>query len=340
MTYREEMKELRIQAAEHRKKVFAVIIVTVAIFTVVFLTATIALGVDLATDSSFGNGASGGVSGGGGGGGGGDKKAPVVTLKQGDTIYLFAGENTSWRDLVTVTDSSNTGKITDMQPSSDFNRDVPGTYSITYTAADAAGNKKSYTFAVVVTQKQFSHAALMDEIKAIVESGSFGATLKSSKKQQVQAIYNYVNNRNNVTFVNTSNTPNINRNNWKTGWVEEAHRTLDESKGDCYSYYSLSVAFFTYFDIEYEGIQRDNSNIPSSEGTHFWLMVNIGTSQDQWYYFDATRLGGTFEFDGSKNGCLMTLEKIQSYKPSSPLGYDFYEFDPSKYHKASTTVIN
>jgi hypothetical protein len=331
LSYRDELNEYRREAALHRKKIFMAIKITVVVLTVAFLTMIGALIADFAASSHKGTG-------GGGGGGGDDRdtKAPVLTVNDGDVIYLFAGENAMWKSYVTVTDESGTGKITDID-NSDVKLDVPGIYSVTYTVADSAGNKKDYTFKVVVTKKEYSYAGLMDKIKLIVESSKFEADENSTTKKKVQAIYKYVNA---VAFVNTSNTPNISRKNWETDWVEEAHRTLATKQGDCYSYYSLSKAFFEYFGIENVGIQRDNSNIPSKEGTHFWCAVNIGSETEaQWYYYDATRLKGKFN-DNTNNGCLMTLAKIQSYQPNSDLGYDFYEFDPSKYPTVSTKTVS
>ncbi len=348
MSYRDDLNAWRKQAAAHRKIVFLIIKITVVVLTLAFLMATVSIIVDLASGSGglrvsgSGWGSSGGSGAGDDAGSGAkDRKAPTITVKEGDVIYLYAGENALWKTYVTVKDDSGTGKILSVD-SSDVKLDVPGTYSVVYTVSDSAGNQKEYTVKVVVTKKEYSYDGLMDKIKLIVDSNSFGANENSTTKQKVQAIYSYVNNKSNVAFVNTSNTPNINRNNWETDWVEEAHRTLAKNQGDCYSYYSLSKAFFEYFGIENVGIQRDNTNIPSGEGTHFWSVVNIGTAEEKaWYYYDATRLSGKFS-DGTNNGCLMTLNKIRSYEPSSSSGitYDFYQFDPSDYPTVSTKVIS
>ncbi len=329
MSYKDELNAWRKDAKKHRNLVFLIIKITVVVLTFAFLVSTVALIVDLAGGSSSPSGDGGDV------GGNGDRKAPTITINDGDVIYLFAGENAQWKSYITVNDDSGTGKIIAVD-NSGVKLDEPGIYSVTYTVSDSAGNSKDYTVKVVVTKKEYSYDGLMDKIKLIVDDSDFGADKNSTTKKKVQSIYKYVNA---IAFVNISNTPNINRKNWETDWVEEAHRTLDREQGDCYSYYSLSKAFFEYFGIENVGIQRDNSNIPSSEGTHFWCVVNIGVTEDQWYYYDATRLKGKFS-DGTNNGCLMTLSKIQSYQPTSSLGYDFYEFDPSDYPKASTKVIS
>ena len=337
MRYKDELWEMRRQASEHRKRVFIIIVITVTVFTAVFLTATVSLCVDMfVPDQDGGNivDANGGV----------DRKAPVVTLKSGDTtIYIKTGTNPTWRDYVVVSDASNTGKIISIDNSSVI-IDVSGTYSVIYTATDESGNTKSYTFTVVVKDEIFSKDALMNKIASIVARSDFGANKSSSKKDQIKAIYAYVNNENNIRFEDMSNTPNINRDLWadEESWIEEASRTLDKREGDCYSYYSVSVAFFEYFGIEYRGIRRDDSKSDYS-GTHFWCIVNTETkAKPQWYFYDATRLGGKFS-DGTKNACLRTREELYSYVPSDSNqgydAYDFYVFDESKYPTVSTVKI-
>ena len=69
------------------------------------------------------------------------------------------------------------------------------------------------------------------------------------------------------------------------------------------------------------------------------MMVNIGEgNNEQWYYYDATRLAGTFD-DGTNNGCLITLSKLQSYRTSKG-GSEFYKFDHTDYPTAETKKVN
>ena len=91
-------------------------------------------------------------------------------------------------------------------------------------------------------------------------------------------------------------------------------------KGDCYSFYAVSKAFFEYFEIENAGIQRSADS--SESGTHYWNIVKV---EEGWYYFDATRLGGTFS-DGGRNACLVTEAKLLGYKTSKG-GTEFYKLN-------------
>lgn len=338
MSYRDDLNEFSAQRAKRRGIILAIIKITVVALAVAFLAATVMLIVDIAGGGSSFDSSSGGSSGGSSSGGGKDSKAPVIALAEGtDAIFVYVGENVSWKSAVTVTDNSGTYYLS--VDNSKVNLDAEGIYSVTYTATDGSGNATTLTVKVVVNKKMYSYDTLMGTISTL--SANIGITSSMNKEQQVRKVYEYVNDATNIEYLKTgSNIPNIDRDNWETDWVEEAVRTLAKHGGDCYSYYSVAKAFFEYLGIEHVGIQRDNTNIPAKEGTHFWLMVNIGTASNaKWYYFDATRLAGTFS-DGTSNGCLMTLKKIQSYSPSGSLGYDFYEFDPTKYPTASTATLS
>jgi len=61
----------------------------------------------------------------------------------------------------------------------------------------------------------------------------------------------------------------------------------------------------------YEGCEED--------GTHFWSVVKV---EEGWYYYDATRLAGSFN-DDTKNACLITEAKLKSYVGSKGETY-FY----------------
>lgn len=269
-----------------------------------------------------------------------DKTPPTVKLVEGDCIYMFAGETVSFRDKVRASD--NGGAVT-LSFESYVNVNVPGTYSVVYTATDEAGNSSKLTVSVVVTKKDYTYDMLMSRIESLAKR--LGITESMSKRDQIFAIYDYVNSPGksagnaNIVFTDESNVPDIKRENWQNDWIEEAIRTVDSGEGDCYSYYSVSKAFFEYFGIENLGIKRDESQSNMS-GTHFWLMVNIGSGNaDAWYFYDATRLGGKYK-DKTNNGCLRTYAELMDYRPSKASDYGFYAFDKSGYPQTATTPID
>ena len=333
MSYRDKLNAGR----EARKKIKSIVAsatkITVIVLAVFLLLATVLVIVDMANDDSI---PAGGEA---SGDGGADKLPPVIKLKSGECIYVTLGETVAYRDQVIVTDNS--GNYTLKFNSDNVNKDKEGTYKITYTATDAKGNVTEATFSVVVKKAEYSYAQMEALIKKKAEA--LGISSSMSKKDIVKKVYDYVNSPTkskdeaNFKFDNESNIPDIDRANWEGDWVEEAIRAIGSGEGDCYSYYSVSKAFFTVFGIEHKGIKRDSS-LDAEWGTHFWMIVNIGdTNSPKWYYYDATRLAGSFE-DGTNKACLITLDKLRSYS-STDGNPDFYRFDPTKYPTAATTEV-
>ena len=100
--------------------------------------------------------------------------------------------------------------------------------------------------------------------------------------------------------------------------------------GDCYSYYSVSKAFFEYLGIQNYGVQRSAGSEHS--GTHFWNIVNVGTKDaPKWYYYDGTRLAGSFPA-GAVAYCFTDAQK-DAYRTSANDGnrLGFYTLNKSEY---------
>lgn len=336
LSYRDDLNAF----AKQRSKLIKTVILAVKITVVVLALALVATTVTVIVDVASASGSSGK---GGSGGGGNSNSVPVISLVDGgDVIYVYAGENISWRKYVQATDSED-GALTP-KIESNVNLDKEGIYTVTFSATDSSGKKTQKNVTVHVTKKEYSYSTLM----AIIDQkiAELGIDKLPTTKKKVEAVYAYVNSSlNKGTQVQAkSNTPGVtnNRENWKNDWIEEATRTLQTEKGDCYSYFSLSKAFFVRLGIEHEDIQQDNSKCTIDRiNTHFWCMVNIGTSSNpNWYFYDATRLGGTFS-DGTSNGCLRTREEIDNYKssPNNP-GTGFYAFDDSGYPKTATQSLH
>lgn len=262
-----------------------------------------------------------------------DDEAPVIEGPAGDVAVVYLGDNVAYKSFVKVTDNRDDYTLEIDQDQVNLNRE--GTYRVTYVATDGAGNETTYVLRLTVKNRQYSQETLMTLVAKKAES--LGMSAAMSKIELVRAIYDYVNspskgaNNANIRFNDESNTPNQKnqsgiRRDWEIDWVEEAVRTLemDQMKGDCYTYYAVSKAFFEYFGIENIGIQRSKAS--SEDGTHFWSVVNVGSGEaPKWYYYDSTRLGGTFS-DDTKDACLITESKLKSYRTSSG-GDGFYTFE-------------
>ena len=257
-----------------------------------------------------------------------DTIPPRITCST-DTITITTNGTVSFKKYVSVSDNSGGQCVLDVDTSK-VDPKKEGEYSVTYKATDPSGNIGKLTVKVVVIDSAYSEDQLMTLVAQIAKR-ELGYTKEEakqySKEKIVRDIYNFVKDPTaskteaNILFDNKqSNDPNQykqngskNRNGWKQDWIDEAYITLemDRMKGDCYTYYAVSKAFFEYFGIDNVGIQRDAKS--SQSGTHYWNVVNIGTKESpKWYYYDGTRLGGKFS-DGTSNSCLITEAKLLSY---------------------------
>ncbi len=336
MSYKQDLKAFYEDNAKRKKAVAFAIKITVVALAVCLLLTTVMVIVDMASDASIGD------RGDTDGSGKKDRTAPIITINGADdAIYVLVGETVAWRQKVSVSDESGTGKITAVD-NSGVDLDKAGTYYVTYTAKDSAGNTATLKVKVVVTKSEFAYSTLMSLVEK--KAAALGISKSMPKTEQIFAVYKYVNSPDktastaNIKFVDESNIPAIDRANWQNDWIEEAIRTLNSEEGDCYSYYSVSKAFFEYLGIENKGIRRNDAQSDMS-GTHFWSMVNIGTTdKPMWYFYDGTRLAGAFP-DGTNNGCLRTLAELQDYVPNNGQN-GFYAFDSADYPKTATDKIS
>ncbi len=300
MSYIKDKEKMLKEARAHKQNVFTLIKITFAAIAVLLLLFCVLLVLSLVN-------------------GGGKKKdvtPPTISGPDGGRYIGYLGEPALYRQMISVSDDSE-GELTFEIDDRAVNLNKVGEYKVLYRVTDEAGNSSTYTLTYVIKNGDYRWEKLEPLIAD--KADELGITKDMSKTAQVKAIYSYVHS---FSFTNESNIPDIDRRNWRTDWTEEAMRTLDEGSGDCYSYYSLSKAFFKYFGIDEKGIKRS----PESEedGTHFWSVVKV---ENGWYYYDATRLAGRFD-DGTTNSCLITQAKLDSYKTSNG-GTEFYLMDKS-----------
>lgn len=302
MSYINDKERMKKEAGEYRKKVWSVIKITFITFLSSLILFCAVFSVSLFLKRGDAN----------------DTIAPEILGPKSGRVVGYVGESPLYKQMVTVSDNADKDPQIDVN-NSKVNPDVPGEYEVYFRAVDKAGNvSEIYTLIYVVKSNEYSRDTLMALIEEKAED--LGITREMTKKEQVRKIYSFVNSKKTIEFTNESNIPNIDRKNWETDWIEEAILTLDSGEGDCYSYYSLSKAFFEYFGIENEGIKRSERS--KEEGTHFWHMVKI---EEGWYYYDATSLAGEFA-DGSNKACLITQNKLDGYETSKG-GKDFYLMD-------------
>ena len=142
-------------------------------------------------------------------------------------------------------------------------------------------------------------AGIVDEI----------VTADMSDVDKAEAIYDWI--QINIRY-GTANEADL--------WTECAEMTIEEGKGDCYSFCCISRALLTFVGIE-------NVEVVSNAEDHYWVLVHIDKGDGmQWYHWDATPGWGEDRF-------LWTDEEMADYEyENSNLGSTLsYEWDASQY---------
>lgn len=211
-----------------------------------------------------------------------DYTKPVITLLS-DTIEIDAGDTTIiWRNKIKVSDNS--GETPEVRLDiSNAETTVPGTYYVEYVATDPAGNEARMTTKLVVRDNTVSDEMLEAAVKELTDKI---ITSGMTTFQKMYAVYTYLsaNKSDQVHYANDSPHDD---------WRREAYVTLtSRKKGDCFAFAAVSQAIFRYLGFDTVMVQRAEE-CRKEHGTHFWLMINIGSDEDPlWYHFDATPMTG------------------------------------------------
>ena len=212
-----------------------------------------------------------------------------------DLVAYIGGEGVAYRRGVVPNDNCD-GEVTFEVDSSAVNLKRKGVYPVVYTATDMAGNRSVFNMTVTVLEREVTEAMLNplidDVIEEIIDDGM-------SKKEKLSAVYNYV--YDHIAYSSIAD---------KSSWVSAAYEGLTTGKGDCYTYFALSKAFFERLGIENVDVARKQSAVIEAGERHFWNLVNLGDGEkDAWYHFDACHLNGL----SKPWGFLMTDEQLASY---------------------------
>ncbi len=230
-------------------------------------------------------------------------------------LSAFVGEAIAYKKGLVVTDDCG-GEIEVTVDSSAVNPNAAGDYLVRYTATDASGNASQAQTVIHIYEKAITEAQLYAQIDAVIATIIKGGM---TKEQQLRAVYGYVYNR--ISYIPDSD---------KSDWVRAAYDALFVTgAGDCFNYYAATMAFCNRLGIEYRKIQRTPG---AAEGTHYWIMVNIGTAEaPRWYHFDCTHIAIY-----GHSSCLLTDRQIRAF---NRLRAGFYAYDASAYPASDSTII-
>lgn len=234
-----------------------------------------------------------------------DNEPPVLNvltkefeITQGEVAIL-------WRSGVEVSDNSGSYEIS--LDTSAVDKKTPGRYIAYYVATDRAGNVTKAAVRVIVHSATVTEEMLNEVLSGIVSAQ--GITDSTSTIDKIKRVYSYVNR--NVAYTNDDDHGD---------WRVSAYNALKLTKtGDCFAFCSSAYALLRYLGFDVLIVERSPENQALAGGTHFWVMVNIGTEQNpQWYHFDATPQKITYRIcdpavPGTQNSYLMTDAQIQAY---------------------------
>ena len=249
-----------------------------------------------------------------------DTEAPTAVGIGNRETVLGRGGISYWSGI-TVSDNCD-GPVTRTVLTDQVDPDKVGTYDITYRLTDAAGNVAEYPAKLAVVEQEFDEEAFYRQLDALIDRlGLRGLSVL----EQCRRIYEYVNSDMTIHYTTSSNLKT------RTNWMREASLALDSKGGDCYTYFALSKAFFERLGIENLDVQR----MPGyTKDTHYWSMVNIGTSDaPRWYHFDATRL-----LDKVYDCGILTDAQVDAY--STDHKPYFYCYDRSAYPPTDTVEVS
>ncbi len=258
---------------------------------------------------------------------GDDTAAPVITGVTDREITV--GDTISYKKDVTVTDDTDPAPKLDVD-ASQVDLNTPGTYTVTYTATDAAGNQATATATVTVkapetTQATETAAPGEDNDPATAEERSYmkylaGLYLKQmgvkddmSAEEKAKRIWHWVNWE--LDYTATSD---------KSSWVRGAIQAFDTHKGDCFNYFAAAKALLAEAGVPTVDVVKSDT----SHSSHYWLLVDVGNG---WYHFDPTPRDG-----GGDYFFLVTDEQLDAYSEAHE---NSHIFDHDAYPARATEIV-
>ena len=232
-----------------------------------------------------------------------DDVAPVITGAKNLTVYI--GENVSYRKGIEVTDNKDPEPALKID-STAVNLDVEGTYQITYTATDAAGNSSSVTVDVNVCPRPSNYDDIVKLNQKADELLGKILTPDMNEVQKAFAIFRWC----------RKNIP------WYGGRVKDhdevvqATKGLNGNSGDCYTCTVTCLKLLERAGFDAQMLERKNNL-----GLHYWVFVKVNGN---WYHMDPSPI-----YINQFICFLGTDEQVKWFSTQMRPGY--YDHDYSKY---------
>lgn len=249
-----------------------------------------------------------------------DTEAPVIVTAP-DSLEVDAGGTVIWRAGVEATDDS--GHVDLFLDPSGANLEVPGKYTVYIVAKDGAGNETRRAVTLTVHDAGVTEDMLNAAIAKIEKD--LLITSKMNAEEKVYAVFRYV--YDTMEYSNTSK---------HIDWRKEAYESLSGAyTGDCFTYCAVSYAILRYLGYDAYIVERAESAKIEGTGTHFWVLVNIGSeAEPAWYHFDATPQRSPYNLATY----LMTNSQLEAYTRWRNADYkleNYYTYDVEKFPEVS-----
>ncbi|MBQ7336653.1 MAG: hypothetical protein IJW92_09310 [Clostridia bacterium] len=223
-------------------------------------------------------------------------------------IEIVQGDSIAYRQGVRAYDGTDT-EIDFQVLASQVDINTPGVYTAFYIASDADGNTTKEDITVTVLQRP---KIAIETLYALIDENIVKYGMSEMSKGAL-AIFLYSHIKQSMSFVSDSD---------KSDWVAEAYRALTEHEGDCFTYYAVARAYFERCGVETITVQRVENARP---GTHYWLLVNMGTAEaPAYYHWDCC----PHYMEYPLYSCLLTDEELLAYNEKVE---NYYLFDMELY---------
>lgn len=196
-----------------------------------------------------------------------DEVPPVI--EGAADMEFFLGDSIAYKAGITVTDDQTASpKLT--VDNSQVDTEKEGTYPVTYTATDDAGNTTSVTVNLTLQEKPKGYVdeeTVYELAKEVLDE----ITNENMTDMEVAfAIYHWT--KNHIAYTGSSD---------KSSWTKAAHQAFTQRAGDCYNYFAAAKALYDVAGIENVDVIKSDT----SHSSHFWSLINLG---DGWYHVDCT----------------------------------------------------
>lgn len=196
-----------------------------------------------------------------------DKTPPVI--EGAADLEFYVGDPISYKSGITVTDDQcDSPKLT--VDNSQVNTGEAGTYPVTYTATDDAGNSSSVTVQLTLVDKPegYVEPEVIDQLaQEILDQIT---TEDMSQMEVAFAIYKWTSTS--IAYTGSSD---------KSSWTGGAYQAFTQRSGDCFNYFAAAKALYNAAGIENVDVVKSDT----SHSSHYWSLINLG---DGWYHVDCT----------------------------------------------------